>query len=170
MKVCTKCGKEKPFGEFSKDKNKKDGLSNWCKGCSKQYYQENKERISEQRKRYYQDNIEKARQYYQDKKDEISKQNQKLEGRYFLYKRNATRKGREFGLTLEQFEEITSQPCHYCGGYTENKEFCGIDRVDNDVGYVLENCVPCCFRCNAWKGKLTTEEFLNHAKDIVRVK
>ena len=32
-KVCTKCGLEKPFVEFSKDKTHKDGLRSQCKQC-----------------------------------------------------------------------------------------------------------------------------------------
>jgi len=33
-KICTKCGKEKPLLEFSKDITKKSGLSSRCKICS----------------------------------------------------------------------------------------------------------------------------------------
>ena len=32
-KVCSKCGEEKPLEEFSRNKNKSDGLQIWCKGC-----------------------------------------------------------------------------------------------------------------------------------------
>ena len=34
MKTCTRCRLEKPFQDFPKDKNKKDGLSYRCKKCS----------------------------------------------------------------------------------------------------------------------------------------
>lgn len=33
MKLCGKCGIEKDESEFHKDKQKKDGLSNYCKSC-----------------------------------------------------------------------------------------------------------------------------------------
>ena len=37
MKICTKCGKEKPETEFYKDSSRKDGLFLWCKTCKKEY-------------------------------------------------------------------------------------------------------------------------------------
>jgi hypothetical protein len=36
MKVCNKCGKEKPLDEFNKDKTKSSGLHSRCKLCDKQ--------------------------------------------------------------------------------------------------------------------------------------
>lgn len=55
MKICTKCGLEKPIEEFSKNRTKKDGLSCECKKCHqsryKQYYNKNKERYRESSKR-----------------------------------------------------------------------------------------------------------------------
>ena len=36
-KVCTKCGRELPLSEFSKDKKTKDGLFCWCKSCTKEH-------------------------------------------------------------------------------------------------------------------------------------
>jgi len=35
----------------------------------------------------------------------------------------------------------------------------GIDRVDNSLGYVKENCKSCCFRCNKIKRDMSLEEF-----------
>ena len=36
-KVCSKCGRELPLSEFSKQKTTKDGLIPWCKSCRKEY-------------------------------------------------------------------------------------------------------------------------------------
>jgi hypothetical protein len=36
-KTCIKCKEHKLLSEFVKDKNRKDGLSYWCKSCSKEY-------------------------------------------------------------------------------------------------------------------------------------
>jgi len=47
MKVCTKCKIEKNKSEFSKYKNKKDGLQLYCKKCEKEYKINNKNKISE---------------------------------------------------------------------------------------------------------------------------
>lgn len=97
---------------------------------------------------------------------------------------NAKLRGLEFNLTLEQFDSIVTRPCNYCG-IEYSKEVgdyrfgsknqwkphgtykcCGIDRVDNDRGYVLDNCVPCCKICNYAKKGLTESQFKNHIAKI----
>ena len=35
-KICTKCGKHKPIGEFGKQSATKDGLKYWCKFCDRE--------------------------------------------------------------------------------------------------------------------------------------
>jgi len=37
MKTCKKCGVVKEFSLFGKQKANKDGLSSWCKQCTKEY-------------------------------------------------------------------------------------------------------------------------------------
>ncbi len=44
----------------------------------------------------------------------------------------------------------------------------GIDRVKNEVGYEVENCVACCKTCNIMKQGLSKEDFLNHIKGVLR--
>ncbi len=76
-KVCTKCGEEKGLEEYCKDKRFKDGLRSHCKACIREYRQENKERIKEQKKQHYQENKDriKSRQkhYRQENKERINK-------------------------------------------------------------------------------------------------
>lgn len=86
------------------------------------------------------------------------------------YKDSAISRGYEFRLTKDQFREITSMNCDYCGkiprqyfkSHKSNGAYIcnGIDRVDNGIGYIYENCVPCCEDCNRGKMKKTKEEFL----------
>ena len=93
----------------------------------------------------------------------------------WLRRRNKTRKNGPlvWALSLEQFLQITSSPCHYCGiawsknfpnrkdtGKTNgNYKHNGIDRLDNRVGYIPSNCVPCCMTCNTAKAQMTVSEF-----------
>lgn len=96
-------------------------------------------------------------------------QNESLRPRYSAYKYGKRKQKRtevDFTLTLEQFADITSQVCHYCDGYSPGHDFCGVDRVDNDKGYVADNCVPCCSTCNFMKRNLTKEQFLEHVERI----
>lgn len=50
-------------------------------------------------------------------------------------------------LTREQYEDLVSKPCHYCGFKIETV-IGGLDRLDNSKGYIFGNVVPCCFECN----------------------
>jgi hypothetical protein len=88
----------------------------------------------------------------------------------------ALRYGRVWELTEDQFFELTSSNCEYCGiepgqeystksvfgAYVHN----GIDRVDNDVGYIYENCVPCCKRCNYTKGRQEVTAWLEQCSRV----
>lgn len=62
---------------------------------------------------------------------------------------NAKKRKLEWKLTdIEAFEFMISK-CGYCGdepSIPENKN--GIDRIDNNVGYIFDNCVACCKYCN----------------------
>jgi hypothetical protein len=53
-KKCRKCGEFKLLQEFSKDNQKRDGLTTRCKECKKEYYQENIELYAERAKEYRQ--------------------------------------------------------------------------------------------------------------------
>lgn len=84
--------------------------------------------------------------------------------RYYNYKAGAEIRNLVFKLSKQQFHELTSQVCYYCSSFPEGKLHCGIDRVDNDVGYIYSNCVPCCIGCNKRKGSLSIKEFYNECK------
>jgi hypothetical protein len=44
--------------------------------------------------------------------------------------------------------------------------FNGIDRVDNTKGYTLENCVPCCTRCNLAKHTMSLTAFKEWVAEV----
>jgi hypothetical protein len=112
-------------------------------------------------------------------------QNHQIGLRNFLYRdtmRNAKNRNHSFNLTFEQFNDIISQNCHYCGAEPKlaSKEtilhrgdcfqppirYNGIDRLDPNIGYEVENCVPCCSICNYMKHVQTKEFFLRHIEKI----
>ncbi len=79
------------------------------------------------------------------------------------YRWNCKRKNIFFDLSVEQVEALASQDCFYCEAPPANNRagllYNGIDRKNNDQGYVVGNCVPCCHRCNSVKGdKLSFSE------------
>jgi len=67
-KICSKCKIEKPIEAFSKDKNKKDGLSNQCKECNAKY------RIEYRKNNKYKLKIDMAK-YYKINKDNLKIRN-----------------------------------------------------------------------------------------------
>lgn len=78
------------------------------------------------------------------------------------YKGNAKRRDKLFSLNKQEFFRIVLSNCFYCG----KDNAMGVDRIDSEVGYVIENCVPCCKYCNYAKNDMSTEDFLNHVKKI----
>lgn len=94
------------------------------------------------------------------------------------YKYSAKKRGLSFELTSEEFREITSQPCHYCGiepkqisktrGRNGEYIYNGIDRVNNSIGYVISNVVPCCKRCNTAKREIAYDDFVTWIDRLVR--
>jgi len=82
-----------------------------------------------------------------------------------VQKHRAAGRGREWTLTEHEAIYLVTQKCFYCG--EKPYEGCGgIDRIENDKGYVRGNCVPCCGYCNIMKGILSREEFLLRVKRI----
>jgi hypothetical protein len=55
-----------------------------------------------------------------------------------------------------QVKTLVSQPCCYC----ESAEKMSIDRKDSSIGHIVENCVPCCLRCNFIKRDIPYEAWL----------
>jgi len=94
---------------------------------------------------------------------------------YRKYQTSAKERNHTFNLTEEEFFHLLQQPCHYCGKepyqiVTNNYNsttYNGIDRVNNGVGYEIENVVSCCGVCNVMKQSLTEEEFFSHIKQII---
>jgi hypothetical protein len=87
------------------------------------------------------------------------------------YKARAKKKNLSFTLTKEEFKNLTSSNCYYCGTpplQWHNRQnfdgyyiYNGIDRVDNNLGYDINNCVPCCMNCNKSKGTQSQSDFIN---------
>ena len=87
------------------------------------------------------------------------------------YKKDAKKRGYEFNISIDFFKVITQQDCEYCGISPNNTclgtgsfgeyRYNGIDRVDNEIGYLESNVVPCCKDCNIAKRAMTKEQFIN---------
>jgi len=70
----------------------------------------------------------------------------------------------EFQLTKEDVSRLELENCYFCDDPPEPLN--GIDRFDNDLGYTLDNCVPCCSFCNVAKNKHSAKLFIEKSKKI----
>lgn len=102
-----------------------------------------------------------------------------INGIYANYKRSASSRGFEFNLSIDDVFRFVRQDCYYCGIVPSNQWhysngssphepyfYNGIDRVDNTLGYTLDNCVTCCVRCNYAKADMSQKQFLEWVKSI----
>jgi len=139
-KTCTLCGETKPLTEFGKHKLGKDGLNYWCKEC----------------------NRKRGREY-----------NNSPVGIYSRIKGRANyERKKPFNLIKNDFIEwYNAQPqnCVYCEiseddiviwetHFNRWVKKLSIDCMDNDVGYIIDNLVLACERCNTIKGNMFSHE------------
>lgn len=136
----------------------------------KKYQLENKDKIKKMQLDYYaknrQSRIDNARNWYlknHDKAIETRRANMKTpKGRLTSIKSSANTRKIEYKLTDEEAISIMNNPCFYCG----DKIPVGIDRIDSSVGYIKENCVPCCSTCNYMKRDFEQSYFILQCKKI----
>lgn len=102
---------------------------------------------------------------------------------YGKYKYNAKKRNLNFDLSKEEFKILTSNNCYYCDEMPNKKRsgikrtniqgvewasyICnGIDRLDNELGYTLNNCVACCYHCNTAKLTMSLNDFCDWIERI----
>lgn len=85
--------------------------------------------------------------------------------RYMRGMYQAKRRKKEFTLTFEEYVELISHPCYYCNKDISDETGVGLDRMDNNLGYITGNVTACCGKCN--RKKFVTfggEEFKKQSK------
>lgn len=104
---------------------------------------------------------------------------------YSNYKAKCKIKKWNFELSKEEFKNLVLNNCHYCNqepnqfrmDRAKNKRTIdtaflmnGIDRLDSNIGYNINNVVSCCEDCNKAKRNLSYEQFLELIKRIYNFK
>jgi hypothetical protein len=104
-----------------------------------------------------------------------SKKGTALRGVFRSYTNQAKNRGLSFSLSINEFKNLTSSSCYYCGALPSNERkargnesyfYNGLDRKDNNIGYEIENCLPCCFFCNSAKRNISYEDFLKWIQTV----
>lgn len=114
-----------------------------------------------QRKRYAE--RKKDPEWHANHLKRVKAYSQTLGGRYRDYKDSAKERGLCFELTMEELGIYIEMDCFYCG-----LKGGGIDRYDNDKGYIVENCVSCCKHCNYAKRNRSPEDFSDWIEAIAK--
>jgi len=145
-KICTKCGKLKSLSAFSKHRLGKDGYAYQCKEC-------NAKRAKEWRKT-------------------SSGVYTNIKGRQGFYKTHNDPSAKPFKITRKEFikwHESQEKECVYCGiredeiatlvDFLNDKgRRLTVDCKDNAKGYVTDNLVLACHKCNFIKSNIFTHE------------
>ena len=89
------------------------------------------------------------------------------------YKNSTKQRGLMYDLSEKCLFTFVKANCHYCGKPPNKPHrkcdtflYNGLDRVDNSIGYIASNVVPCCYICNKMKGVLSVEDFMKHINKI----
>lgn len=91
---------------------------------------------------------------------------------FFYYEKQAKNRNLEFSLDKEYFKLLVNGECAYCGNPPSSNlrgyKYIGIDRVDNNKGYIKGNVVSCCKTCNFAKRTMPLEEFKSWIVSVYR--
>ena len=134
-RVCTQCGKD--FEAFKTRYGKESVKCSTCNTSQAKQDAKRKDRL----RNYKEEKSRNIEQYYKD------------------YIKGAAKRGYEMNLDFITFSKMVLAECHYCGDKTEG-ETNGIDRVDNSNGYLIDNCVTACWKCNKMKHIYNKDFFL----------
>ena len=151
---CTKCLTLKPLSDFYIRRKTKDGSvykrRRECKTCE----------------------IQQAKLYAAQNGEKIKLRERKRmatpKGQFKKYQVAAKRFNKVFELTIEYFEKNSKSSCYYCGSLQSDALAMGVDRTNSKIGYVFDNCVPCCQKCNLAKFTYSPKEFIEHTRRIVK--
>lgn len=163
MKVCSKCGVEKPADEFSKKSGYGDGLQKHCKACNRTYRAANRHRIREWSRGY------KSREDVKAKEKEYRVAHREHRRAYdaeHVHARNYLRRALRLGIepVVEKFtkSDVIARYGDHCV-YCETGAFEQLDhRVPIKVGghHTLDNVRPTCAACNSSKSDADPDEWL----------
>lgn len=100
------------------------------------------------------------------------------EALYRVLLRNASLTNRKVTLTFNDFLKFTKiKNCYYCDAdltwHSKSTKFSkgmvtNLDRKDSSLGYSLDNCVPCCGKCNRVKTNFFSHEEFKAVVQLIK--
>lgn len=93
--------------------------------------------------------------------------------RFSNLKKSAVRRNIEVDINLSDYIKLLKDNdylCYYCGDEVKDSTGGNLDRVDNKIGYNLQNVRVCCKVCNTMKSVMDEVDFYNHINKIIKKK
>jgi hypothetical protein len=140
MKTCNRCKIKKPLENFYRRKKHYRPECIPCQAISEKIWRTaNKDYIS---------NYNRIR-------------SKTMASRYAQVKSHNKLRYNNVNLSFEDYCTLISLDCIYCGIELELSGK-GLDRLDSNKGYIVENCVPCCRMCNVIKNEYSLDKLIDH--------
>lgn len=162
FRICSYCKLEKELSSdnFCSDKNRKFGFSYRCKSCDaikKDNRKERYKKLSKEEKEIYK---AKNREY-------CSKGLGRATALICAYRKSDKKRNQTCDLDREfLLNNIFNKECIYCGSSSN----IGCDRINNNLGHLKTNVVPCCRICNTTRmNNFTHDEMKILGKTIKQI-
>jgi len=84
----------------------------------------------------------------------------KTNARYSALKGECKRRNIDLIISLEEYQALwksSNGQCSYCKSEIKQAGAC-LDRIDNSIGYSIENVIVCCVYCNRLRGNILSYE------------
>ena len=135
----------------------------------------NREKLNEKGRLYSELNRKKIRLknrvYYSNNKVDILSYQKKIKltpkRKFGQGKKSALERELEWELSFDEYKDIICNSCHYCSDDLAEWGGTSLDRIDNEVGYILTNVLPCCGNCNKIRNTFLTVEEMEVAMAAV---
>ena len=171
-RICTKCGKEKPLEEFSRNKQGKYGRRAFCKECEHKI-QNSPERLArrnELRKLRRENDEYRLARNLKDTETRHNNEDSIKKALVRAAKARAKKKGIPFDITIEDF--ILPEKCPLLEipltvGYGNSQENSySLDKIIPDLGYVKGNVWVISNKANMIKNNASLEELKLLVKNL----
>ena len=90
-----------------------------------------------------------------------------ISGNYKQYTVSARVRNIDFSLSKSLFDDIIKNNCYMCGKQNSLTHMNGIDRFDNEIGYIETNCRSCCNTCNMMKNRYSYDNIMLKFNQII---
>ena len=153
-KECSKCKSYHPLSDFTtRSRSGKKSISSWCKPCKRQI-----SRDSRRDGRWNAPTDEKLEKWRL--KNIADRQDPEKLARFIREdtRKSDKKRGLANDLSREQVANLISTGCSYCNAHDVRMT---LDRIDNNIGHIMSNVVPACYRCNLIRGSMPYEAWVN---------